>query len=39
MGQDELQDGYHVKGMIVHNPFLNDLRSKTSVFSFEHMLF
>ena len=38
-GADEIQDGHHVREMIVHNPFLEDLLTKCSVHAFEHMLF
>jgi hypothetical protein len=38
-GGDEIQDGYHVKSMICHHPFLADLRERCSIYAFEHMLF
>lgn len=38
-GADEIQDGYHIRGMIVHNPFLEDLSQTVSTYAFEHMLF
>ena len=38
-GTDEIQDSYHVRSMVCHNPFLADLRQRCSVYAFEHMLF
>jgi hypothetical protein len=36
---DELQDGYLASRMLVHNPFMNQLREQVSIYAFEHMLF
>ena len=38
-GGNEIQDGHHIRAMIVHHPLLEDLRENVSIFAFEHMLF